>query len=98
MRYPVWKTKAGQKIPINKMSDQHLCNALRMLKRMAHGVQAETIEGCGSLMCSVSADMASYYTEQAFDEAVASDWSEFTPPIFDKMEELARNRKLEWEE
>ena len=97
MRYPNWITKDGRKIPINKMSDQHLRNALRMLKRCAHGIQAETISQIGAAMCSMSGEMASYYAEQDFDRALDSDWSEFVSPIFEKMEELARKRKLEWE-
>ncbi len=97
MRYPNWTTKDGKKIPINKMSDSHLCNALRMLKRMAHGIQSETIGIIGAAAASMNGDMASYYAEQDFDRACESEWDEFAPPIFEKMEELAIKRGLKWE-
>lgn len=29
----VWTTKEGKKIPINKMSDTHLINAIKMLEK-----------------------------------------------------------------
>lgn len=29
----VWTTKKGEKIPINKMTDAHLINAIKMLER-----------------------------------------------------------------
>ena len=97
MRYPVWKTKDGRKVPINKMDDQHLCNTLRMLKRCAMGKQSYTINMAGQMMCSLNGEMASYYAEQDFDRACESDWTEFTPDIFERMEELAAKRGLEWE-
>jgi len=97
MRYPNWTTKDGRKIPINKMSDQHLCNALRMLKRASEFNREQEINACGSAMCFLQGEMATYYAEQEFDRLCEESWNEFVPPIFEKMEELARKRGLEWE-
>lgn len=97
MRYPVWTTSDGRAIPINKMSDKHLCNTLRMLKRVATATQGEMVETMAGAMYSLHGDMATYYAEQEFDRACNASWDEFVPPIFEKMEELAAKRGLKWE-
>jgi hypothetical protein len=96
-KYKIWTTKDGIRVPISKLGDQHLINILRMLKRMAIAEQNDVIESAGSLMCSVTAEMASYYAEQEFDNAVESDWTEYTQPWFENLEREADRRKLSWE-
>jgi len=64
--------------------------------RAAKARQDYAILATGQCMCMLQGEMATYYAEQEFDNMCAADWSEFAPPIFFKMEELARKRGLQW--
>ena len=64
---------------------------------MAQANQSETMLAVGAAACSFSGEMASYYAEQEFDRIAESDWEEFTEPIFEKMNDLAIHRGLNWE-
>lgn len=38
---PVWTTKKGQKIPLSKMTNSHICNCINMLKDRGHRTEYE---------------------------------------------------------
>jgi hypothetical protein len=62
-----WKTKDGREIDLTDLEDAHLINIVKMLKRGGF-VHSDTAMSCLSYASTTSAEMASYYAEQAFDE------------------------------
>ena len=63
----VWTTKAGEEIDITDMSDSHVMNTLRMLRRALDNLREEENAGY-SVYCRLQGEMAEYYTEKALDE------------------------------
>jgi len=98
MSYPIWVTKSGEKIRINKMSDSHLANTLRMLKRGAEHKRVREISLMREGYMMLQGEMATYYAEQEMDAAEKSSWKDWTPRIFRRMEELAEKRGIRWDE
>jgi hypothetical protein len=93
MKYPIWKTKDGIKIPINLMDDNHLQNCLNLMRRRAEVEQAETIGNIGSVMGMLQGEMATYYAEQDFDRACESTWDDYVPDIYWEMQSLLESRR-----
>lgn len=66
-----WTTKDGRKIDIKDMSDDHLRNAVAMLRRKGF-VGADEYEIALGSACSMGGEMAQYYAEQSVDDMMPS--------------------------
>ncbi len=89
MRYPVWKTKSGEKIPINKMDDRHLLNSIRFLERRASHLKLRLY----SSYPEMNGEMAQYCAEQEFEAFQNADVGDIFP-IYDRLYDLAIKRNL----
>lgn len=72
-----WKMRNGEKTRICDMSDEHLLNCLKMLKRNAirkHAVYCALAANMGEML---SGDIAQHHADQALIDAIESDWTEF---------------------
>jgi hypothetical protein len=98
MRYPIWKTKDGQKIPVNKMLDSHLLNVLFLLKRYAMVRYENACLSVGNMTEMVSGEQAQYAAEAACNDLFENeDWTGFVPLIFWQIQTEARRRDLKFE-
>jgi len=82
-----WTMKDGRKIRICDMTDSHLENTLRMLRRYAEAKYHVAISDRWRLLCSLQGEMAQDIVEQelmVLEEE--GDWSGFVPPIFESLE------------
>ena len=79
----LWTMRTGEKIKVADMSDSHLANTLRMLKKNAEA----------------TAKLLEWVDTDCNDMRVVQDgyWPDYTPPIFKTMEHEAQHRGLEWE-
>lgn len=66
-----WTTKDGRKINIKDMSDDHLRNAVAMLRRQGFVGADEYALAIGSAF-SMSGEMAQYYAEQSVADMMPS--------------------------
>lgn len=66
-----WTTKDGRKIDIKDMSDDHLRNAVAMLRRKGF-VGADEYEIALGSAFSMGGEMAQYYAEQSVDDMMPS--------------------------
>ena len=63
---PIWKTKEGKKIPLNKMEDDHLLNAHRFVRRKLKEIQEEE----ALRLCSIPEEISEYDIQDMFNESV----------------------------
>lgn len=89
-----WTMKDGTKIRVCDMSDAHLVNTMRMLERGAVKAQGQTISALYSVSCMIQGEMASMDCDNAIAQAEESDWTDYLPPIYDKMVLDAERRGL----
>ena len=80
-----WTTENHQKIRICDLTDVHLLNVLKMLKRNAIQRQEDESESAWATAFTVSGDMASYYAEQAADEVSSANWSDYVSEFWKPM-------------
>ena len=96
-RRKVWRTKDGIEVKIREMTDMHLLNTIRLLRRT---------RGPEKVMLAVSMDshsfgddtMAAFYTEQEARRLYEMDEDEFISETCEQFDELlaeAWRRKLE---
>ena len=91
MSNDVWTTKDGTQIKVCDMTDQHLFNTIRMLKRNARYKVTSTLE----FYCCTSGprgDMAQLAFESELSQWMEADWSDVVPEIFWLMVEELRGR------
>jgi hypothetical protein len=92
-----WKTREGVEINICDMTDRHLLNTIKMLKRnYSFLCHLHAIEAYG--YAAYASDGASYYAEQEadilMDEANLQGRIEVEYPIFKDLTNEVRKRKL----
>jgi hypothetical protein len=68
-----WRTKEGDQIPIDKLTDDHLRNILKMIERRYN----EELDRAISEAAGLQGDIATYYADQAVT-ALASCRPEYT--------------------
>jgi hypothetical protein len=85
----VWTTKSGERLRICDMTDQHLNNAIALLKRSFEKLLALNISAAYSIGSSFNPDgMASYYCDRDIDmlEAMSpDDFAEEACPLYPKL-------------
>jgi hypothetical protein len=84
----VWITKDGRRIPVKEMSDEHIVNTIRMLRRKG-GVTVDEFLGMCVAVASVNGEMAQYAAEGEIADA------RVLPPVFDALLDEASARGLE---
>lgn len=96
----IWITKDKKKIRICDMSDSHLENTLKFLKRVAEAKRENAIFAAYSVSSMVQGDMASYYADQDIDSLeYNTDWTDFIHPIYLNMcEDYKRRTGKIWTE
>lgn len=62
-----WKTRSGHLVKITKMSDEHLINAINMLKRTAPGMHKLDIETAWDGLVCTHGEMAEMAIEYEID-------------------------------
>ena len=83
----MWTMKSGEKIRIKDMSDSHLINTIRILKR----VHADDTANLFAFASTLSGDMATYYADQDCDRMIEMD---STHPLYDELTDEADRRNL----
>lgn len=94
----VWTTKEGQHIPISQMTDRHLKNTIRMLKRTASARRENAIAILSAGTMQVSGDMALEALESELNMAESMDDEEFlewSVPQYDELLKESERRGLE---
>ena len=98
---PIWRTKDGKEIPISELTDIHLGNILRMLKRRGIARRQENLDAMMDIAGSIFAprgEMATYMFDQEFDHYLNAEWEEMYAPTFiEPLLDEADKRDLEWE-
>lgn len=59
-----WRTKDGRVLPIHKMTDEHIVNAIRMCQRQGF------VGEMPSYPSGLNGEMAQYYAEHEWQEAM----------------------------
>ena|SRR5208337_729934 len=92
-RYKLWVMENKEKIPINKMSDEHLINTINMLIRKAETDRATAVKSILSFP-EPSGGMAELYFEKDLNSSIESDYGDFLPKIYWDMYEIACKRGI----
>lgn len=93
-----WVTKAGVHIRLCDMTDMHLINTIKMLRRVGDAVLLANVLSAYQCASSLQGEMASYFAEQDIDRLESMTTEEFLEkeyPIYEKMLIEASRRKLQ---
>lgn len=93
----VWTTKDGTQVRISKMTDGHLINTIRYLRRKAEAAQFHCLSEAAALGCLLSGEQASADCDAFVEHLEAqhpSEWLEGNVPQYLPMLREARRRKL----
>jgi hypothetical protein len=94
----LWKTKEGHRLRICDMTDQHIKNAMRYLRRAAEESLSNEISAAYSVSSSFNPDgMAAYYADQDIERMegmCVDEWIELHYPIYELLEKDAIRRGL----
>jgi len=93
----LWKTKSGRKVRICDMSDDHLLNTIRMLKRNAEAYYEYSIADGFSLLGSLRGEMAIDHLEGQLGNLLEEGPDEFLPDIYWNMLDECERRGLKGE-
>jgi hypothetical protein len=90
-----WKMKDGTKVRIKDMTDSHLLNTLKLLKR--YGQAKYNYDLAAVLSCpGFQGEQAQIAFEDAENEILNErDWESYMPPIFEDLTAEAIRRNLE---
>lgn len=86
-----WTTKDGRVIQIRDMSDGHLFNTVRLIRRTCVAKLAKTViwyTNCAG----PGGDMSQMAFDQEFRDLLESDWRDYAPPVLRSMVEEAKRR------
>lgn len=77
-----WTGKHGVKVRICDMTDLHLINAIRCLRRNAEQIKVGVLSDAAGMALSVNGDMAGYHADQEFDNTCRADAEDYLPEIY----------------
>lgn len=63
----MWTTRTGERIPIRKMTDSHLANAIAMMERVAKQRADTALSGLMMFASTVNGEQAGYAVEAEID-------------------------------
>lgn len=93
----MWTTKEGEKIPVQKMDDQHLINSIKMMERNFHKRKSVMLEGAYEMEGMLRGELALEAIGREIEELEDADEpGDFWPIYYDLVEE-ANKRGLEIE-
>lgn len=95
LQQPVWRTKEGKKIPINKLEDEHLSNILNLLIKCAiqKRVLTEKTYLCPAFGGPIG-DGAQMAFDQEFDQVMELTTEDYLPSIWHDLIYEAEKRKM----
>jgi len=88
-----WTMKTGEKIRIKDMTDSHLLNTLKMLKKNGQAKLKYMIDAVSSFP-GFGGEQAQIAFEQMEDDLFESEWDDYMPEIFIDLVGEAERRKL----
>lgn len=95
--YRIWKKKDDDLVPVRNMSDGHLVNTLRLLKRAAQS-RHEYLQKLYLNAPPLLGEMAQDAFDREFDDLLEKDWKEFyDEDALDVLLSEAHKRGLQWE-
>lgn len=92
-----WTCKDGTKVSIRKMTDSHLLNTIRFLRRRAPVLLGREISAAWSVLSTLQGDMAQFQCENDISRLEQTDpqeWIENMPELSAMLRE-AKRRNLE---
>ena len=89
-----WTMKTGEKIRIKDMTDSHLLNTLKMLKKNGQAKLKYMIDAVSSFP-GFNGEQAQIAFEQMEDTLFESEWDDYVPEIFSDLVEEAGKRNLD---
>lgn len=84
-RYKYWQTKSGERVPINKMTTEHLLNTVRLIDRVAKQKWAFSVGCSNPFQCGTMAD---YEFDQQQDYMIEEGYGVYLPDIYWDMRTL----------
>lgn len=81
----LWTTKDGIRLRICDMTDTHLLNAARMMRRQAGLIKAEALNMAGDALSMFQGEMAQLHVEQEFNRLLDADPEDVLPEIYQKL-------------
>lgn len=96
-RGPMWRTKNGVLVPIREMTNTHLLNAERLLRRHAARLHDRAIDSASEGVAIFGPDTeAARSAEDALDrELTENTLHDYLPPIHSRLEQEIQRRGLE---
>ena len=95
-RYPVkWKTREGQSLMLEQMSDKHLTNAAALLERKTRETYGDNIAAGYSALGCLQGEMALYAVESELLTLERSHWADYLPEAYHCMVEELDRRECE---
>lgn len=92
MNRSIWTTKDGKKVPIKDMTDSHLINTIRMLRRVGWYYKEAELASAYAAASTLQGEMATYYAEGDLDIMEQESMDDFlrrtVPQYCGLMEEL----------
>lgn len=92
----IWTTKEGKQIPVCDLTDAHVANALRMLRRQALRRRLQELEAYGKMLLFVKGEAASDSIESEMNrDAMMTDdeYLSFHVPLYSAMQEELDKRQ-----
>lgn len=92
-RYPRWTLRDGTKVRVEDLSDKHLANTIRYLRRTA---RERYPEFCAQALAAYGMDIAPDMEESAYSAAMEDDhWEVCLHPMYEHLIAEAKRRGLE---
>ena len=90
----VWTTKDGRKVRICDMTDDHLINSIKLLRRHGEAKLSYARSAIG-IFGNTTAEMALVSIDAIELQLMDSDWQEFVPSIYDNLQQECFRRGLD---
>ena len=98
MKASLWRCKDGSVVAIKDMTDSHLANTIKMLRRGVRRQNQANLSAAYSVSFGLQGEMAQLFVEQDIDcmeEFDEDEWLSGNVPQYDKMMREAEKRGLD---